>query len=142
MAADPQLEHGIHGRLRRGSEHEFHIELIQAAAGDPEDIALEPLDVLRLLLELRLRDEDGKVHLAMAGRIELLPDRLVDQLHDRPAVRPPDVHPLDWVALVAELRAVDDAVIPLAELLVLPPGMTGPRNDGDNMVTVAAHFLP
>src|SRR5438552_3207867 len=84
----------------------------------------------------------SKLAWAVCGRIELLPDRLVDQLHDRPAVRSPDVHPFDRVALVAELRAVDDAVIPLAELLVLPHGMTGPRNDGDNMVTVASHFLP
>src|SRR5207302_9364751 len=103
MAADPQLEHGIHGGLRRGAEHELHVELVQATVRDPEDVALESLDVLRLLLELRLRDQDGKVHLAMAGRIELLPNRLVDQLHDRPAIRPPDVHPFDRVALVAEL---------------------------------------
>src|SRR5437867_3524746 len=122
MAADPEFEHRVHRRLRRRPQDELHVELVESTAGDPEDVAFEALDVLRFLLELGFRDEDREVDLTVAGRVEFVSDRLVDQLHDRPSVGPPDVHPLDRIALVAEFRALDDLVVPLAELFVLPHG--------------------
>src|SRR5207245_9389642 len=120
----------------------FDIELVEAAAGDPEHVAFEALDVLRLFLELRLRNENGEIDLAVAGRVELVADRLVDQLHDRPSVGPPDVHSLDRIALVAEFRAFDDLVVPLAELFVLSHGMRPSKRHCDNILTVAASLLP
>ena len=120
VAPDPEREHRVHRGLARRPEDELHVERVQTAVGDPVHVRLEALDVVGLLLELRLRDQEGKVHLPVARGIELLPPRLVDPLHHGPAVREPDVDPLDRVPLVPELRLLDDGTVPLAEILFLP----------------------
>ena len=130
MTPDPEAEHRVHRRLRCRPQHESHVELVQPAAGDPEHVPFEALDMLGLLLELRLRDRDGEVDLAMAGRIELLAHRLVDQLHDCPAIGAPDVHPFDRVPLVAQLRPFDNAVVPFAEFFVLAHGNARAKESG------------
>src|SRR5213595_3895623 len=43
--------------------------------------------------------------------------------------------------MIAQLRPVDDAVVPFAEFFVLPHGNAGPRKVADNMLPVSASLL-
>src|SRR5206468_6288072 len=124
VAPDPEGEHRIHRGLARRTEHEPYVERVLPALGDPVHVLLEALDMVGLLLELRLRDEEGEAHLLVPRPVELLPPPLVDPLHNRPAVREPDVHALHGVPLVPELRLLDRGTEPLAEVLFLPHGAT------------------
>jgi hypothetical protein len=85
--------------------------------GHPEDLFPEPLDVFFLFFKKGFWDEEWKVDFLMAGSVHFVADELVDVVHDLPAVRSPDVHPFNGVALVAKVCKLDDLVVPFVKIL-------------------------
>jgi len=112
----PEGEHRVHGGLARRPQQHRHVKFVDTAPGDPVDLGVEALDVLGLLRELGLRDEDRKGQLVVVRPLHLSVDQRVDELHHLPAVRLPDVHPLDGVSLVAEVGLLHDVVVPVVEV--------------------------
>ena len=54
MAADPQLEHGIHGRFGGGPQEKRDVKQVGPRVCHPVDLGIEALDVLGFFGELGL----------------------------------------------------------------------------------------
>ena len=115
---DPLRVHRADDHFRRRTDDERLGELLVASLGDPGDLRREPFDVLLLLHQEARRNEQRKVGVDVAGRLEPLVERLLDQLPDRIAVRT-DRHAALDRRVIGELRAPDDVEIPLREVLRL-----------------------
>ena len=116
MGADPEIEHGVHGGLRRRTEEERDIELVQPPPGYPVDLGIESLDVVPFLREFGLGDKERKMDLSVVRVIQFLPDQAVDLPHGLPAIGFPDVHSFDRIPFVTEVGLLDDIVVPFAEV--------------------------
>ena len=104
--------------FRGRPDDELLLELLVAAVRDPGDLRREPLDVLGLAHQQALGNEQRKVRVDVAGRLEPAVERLLDQLPDGVAVRPDHHAALDG-RVVGQLRAPDDVEVPAREVLRL-----------------------
>jgi len=122
MGADPQFEDRVHRGLRGRAEREGYLQLSRTGPGHPEDLLFKALDVLLLLHELVLGDEEWELHLLMLD-VQERPEDAVHEVPDPVAVGVPDIHALDRVAHVEDLRAFQDLPVPFTEIVRL-------RDDG------------
>jgi hypothetical protein len=93
-------------------------ELLAAAVRDVGDLRREPFDVLGFLVEQALGDEQRKIRVHVAGRLDAAIQRLLDQLPDRISVGADHHAPFDG-RIVCELRPPDDIEVPAREILRL-----------------------
>ena len=93
-------------------------ELLVASAGDPRHLRREPGDVFFLLHQETCRNEERKVCVDVAGRLEATVQPLLDQLPDRVAVGP-DRHAALDLGVVGELRPPHHIEIPAGKILGL-----------------------
>ena len=115
---DPVGVHGADDRLAGRPHREALLEVLAAATGDPRDLRIEALDVVRLLLQVRLRDEQREVHVLVTGALDHVVERALDVLPQRKAVRTDD-HAAAYGRVVGKLGTTDDVRVPAVEILAL-----------------------
>src|ERR1035438_5268871 len=115
---DPVGIHGADDRLAGGTHCEALLEILAAPAGHPRDLRVEALDVVRLLLQVRLRDEEREVHVLVAGALDHVVERPLDVLPQRIAVRTDD-HATAYWRVVGKLGTTDHVRVPAVEILAL-----------------------
>ena len=131
---DPLRVHRAEDHLRGRTHDQLLLELLGSAFGHPRHLRRKALDVLGLAHQQAFRDEQRKVGVDVAGRLEPSIERLLDQLPDRIAVRTDDHAALDR-RVVGELRLPNHVEIPLREVLGLR------RDLGDQCVFLFCHVL-
>src|ERR1039457_65343 len=115
---DPVGVHGADDGLAGRTHRQPLLELLAAAAGHPGDLGVEPLDVVRLLLEVRLRDEQREVHVLVAGTLDHVVERALDVLPQGEAVGS-DHHAAAHRRVVGELGPTDHIRVPAIEIVAL-----------------------
>ena len=90
--------------------------LLEAVVGDHRHLLREPLDVLRLLLEVAERDEQREVGVRAARLLDRVVERALHQLPD-PVAPGADHHAAADVVELGDLGVADDALEPLREVL-------------------------
>ena len=120
-------EEGLGG----GADAEAVLQLLAAAHGDPGALGGEALHVVLLLLEQGLGDQNGQIHILMAGGLETAVQFVLDVLPDGIAIGTVDEHTLDG-GVVDELRLLTNVGIPLGEVHI-----TG--GDGFHLSLILCH---
>jgi hypothetical protein len=110
---------GVHGPedcFRRRPDDQPLLELFPAAVRHVGDLRREALDVFRFLRQQAFRNEQRKVRVQVAGRLDAHIKGLLDQLPNRIAVRADDHAAFDR-RIVSQLGAADHVQIPAREVL-------------------------
>ena len=121
---DPVGVHRADDRLAGRPDRQALLELLVAAVGDPGHLRGEPLDVLRLLGEVALRDEQREVHVLVAGALDHGVERVAGPLPEGEAVGADDHAALDR-RVVGQLGAADHVDVPAVEVVGLRRDLLG-----------------
>ena len=118
VGADPLGHHLADDRLGRGPDDELLFQLLAAGVRDDRELGREPLDVLRLALQVAFRDQQREVRVLMTGLLDPPVQVGLQQLPEPVAVGPDDHRALDRAA-VDQLGLEDQFVIPGGEVFAL-----------------------
>jgi len=117
MRVDPFRERRVHDRLARRADVEFFGELLPSAMRHHRALGCEAFHVILLLVEERLGDEERKVAVLDAERLDAPIQVLLDRLPQRVPVRLEDDATFH-VSMLGEIGLGDDVEVPLGEVLL------------------------
>ena len=100
------------------------MELLATALGHPGDLGRETLDVLGLLHEKGLGDEQGELHVLVAGPLDHVVESALGVLPEGEAVGT-DHHAARDRGVIGELRTADHVDVPAVEVLALGRDLLG-----------------
>ena len=109
---------GMLGWIAEGAAVGAFLERLGSALRHPRDLRGKSLDVLALLHEETLGDEEWKVRIDVAGRLETAVEPLLHEFPDGIAVRADHHAALDG-RIVGQFGTANDVDIPAAEVLRL-----------------------
>ena len=118
VALDPALVAVPDQRLAGGPDGERLLQLLAAAVGDDRDLGREALDVIGLALEQAHRDQQRKVDVLVAGRLDPVVERALRVLPDGVAMGLDDHRALGR-AVLGHLGALHDLDVPAGEVVLL-----------------------
>src|SRR4029079_7688278 len=102
----------------RGPHDDGLLELLATRDRDDRELGAEPLDVLRLALEVRLGDEEGEIGVLHAARLDAGVDLGLHARTEPVAVWPYHHGPADGPVL-GQLGLVQDVLVPTGEVVGL-----------------------
>ena len=115
VALHPLGEHRVDDRLGGGAKHQWLLELFATRVRDHGRFRRKAFHVLRFLLQERFRNEQRKIRILMARRLELVVERALHALPDPIAVGAND-HAALHGRIVRQLAAQHHLVVPRAEV--------------------------